>query len=264
MGPETILKSIKSDWESWPLVLGTFSEWNHDWLLPKVQAHRGYHQNSIPENSMESLLAAKEKGYQMAEIDVQITRDRIPVVFHDFSLRNRYRLNVNVSELEFSDLIRIGTFSKLTDVLATENKPDFLNIEIKSKNFYQFPVEDAVVELIRKHQCADRVMISSFNPWALLRVKFLDRQLTRALLVTDEPEIWNFYYLKRMWTVPLVEPHVLNIRYSMFNSNLISKLKNFNVLTSAWTVNDLDIAKNLVAMGVNSIISDTLQPENLT
>ena len=82
--------------------------------------------------------------------------------------------------------------------------------------------------------------------------------------MTDEPEIWNFYYLKRMWTVPLVEPHVLNIRYSMFNSNLISKLKKFNVLTSAWTVNDLDTAKSLVALGVNSIISDTLQPENLT
>ncbi len=264
MGPETILKSIKSDWASWPLMMGAFSAWNHDWSLPVVQAHRGYHQQSIPENSMESLAAAKDKGYQMAEIDVQITRDRVPVVYHDFSLRNRYRLNVNVSELSYSDLIRIGTFAKLSDVLTTENKPDFLNIEIKSKNFYQFPIEDAVVELINQHQCADRVMISSFNPWALLRVKFIDRQLTRALLVTDEPEIWNFYYLKRMWTVPLVEPHVLNIRYSMFNSNLISKLKKFNVLTSAWTVNDLDTAKSLVALGVNSIISDTLQPENLT
>lgn len=264
MGPETILKSIKNDWASWPLMLGTFSKWNHDWTLPALQAHRGYHQDLIPENSMESLSAAKQRGYQMAEIDVHITRDRIPVVFHDFSLRNRYRLNVNVSELAYCDLIRIGTFAKLTDVLATKDKPDFLNIEIKSKNFYQFPVEDAVVELVREHNCADQIMVSSFNPWGLLRVKYLNRELTRALLVTDEPEIWNFYYLKRMWTVPLVEPHVLNIRYSMVSDDLISKLKNFNVLTSAWTVNDLDVAKKLLGLGVNSIISDTIQPENLT
>lgn len=264
MGPETILKSIKNDWASWPLMLGTFSDWNHDWRLPTLQAHRGYHQNSIPENSMDSLAAAKEMGYEMAELDVQITRDRIPVVFHDFSLRGRFRLNVNVSELAYSDLIRIGSFAKLTDVLASDHTPAFLNIEIKSKNFYQFPVEDAVVDLIKKHQCADRIVVSSFNPWGLLRIKYLDRNVTRALLVTDEPEIWNFYYLKRMWTVPLVEPHVLNIRHSMFNNNLVSKLKNFNVLTSAWTVNDLEVAKKLRSIGVDSIISDTLLPENLT
>lgn len=264
MGPETVLKSIKNDWASWPLMLGKFSKWNQDWQLPKVQAHRGYHQNLIPENSLDSLAAAKAKNYEMAEIDVQITRDRIPVVFHDFSLRERYRLNVNVSELAYSDLVRIGTFAKLADVLATENRPAFLNIEIKSKNFYQFPVEDVVVAVIDQNRCADRVMISSFNPWGLLRVKYLNRGLTRALLVTDEPEIWNFYYLKRMWTVPLVEPHVLNIRHSMFNEHLVSKLKNFNVLTSAWTVNDLDVAIKLRSLGVDSIISDTLLPENLT
>lgn len=264
MGSATILKSIKNDWASWPLMLGKFSDWNRDWQLPAVQAHRGYHQNSIPENSMDSLAAAKANGYLMAEFDVHITKDRIPVLFHDFSLRQRYRLNVNVSELSYSDLNRIGSFPKLEDVLATKDKPEFLNIEIKSKNFYQFPVEDAVYELLEKYSCVNRVIVSSFNPWALLRLKFLNRDLTRALLVTDEPEIWNFYYLRRMWTVPLIEPHVLNIRHSMFNNNLISKLKNFNVLTSAWTVNDLEVAKNLKSIGVDSIISDTLLPKNLT
>tara|TARA_B110001454_G_C12723308_1_gene436466 strand:+ start:10427 stop:11164 length:738 start_codon:yes stop_codon:yes gene_type:complete len=245
-------------------MLGKFSDWNHDWKLPNVQAHRGYHQNSIVENSLEALAAAKSNGYQMAEVDVQITRDGTPVLFHDFSLRGRYRLNVNVSELSYADLIRIGMFPRLEDVLMTSDRPEFLNIEIKSKNFYQFPVEDAVAELVKKQDCVDRIMVSSFNPWALLRLKFLNRDITRALLVTDEPEIWNFYYLRRMWTVPLIEPHVLNIRYSMFNNNLISKLKNFNVLTSAWTVNDINVAKDLMALGVNSIISDTLKPQNLT
>lgn len=264
MGPETILKSIRNDWASWPLMLGAFSKWNHSWTLPKVQAHRGYHSSSIPENSLESLSAAKAHGYQMAEIDVQITKDKVPIVFHDFNLKKKYRLNVNVSELEYSDLRRIGSFAKLQDVLLTEDKPDFLNIEIKSKNFFSYLIEDFVVELIKKNQCQDSVMISSFNPWSLMRVKFLDNRLTRALLVTDEKEIWNFYYLRRMWTVPLVEPHVLNIRDSMFDTNLISKLKNFEVLMSAWTVNDIEQAKKLVSMGVDSIISDTLLPKNLT
>lgn len=229
-----------------------------------MQAHRGYHQNSIPENSLEALSAAKKKGYQMAEIDIQITKDQIPVVYHDFNLKHRYRLNVGISELAYSDLVRIGSFAKLQDVLATDDKPPFLNIEIKSKNLFSYPVEDGVVELIKKFHCEDKIMISSFNPWSLMRIKFLEERLTRALLVTDEKELWNQVYLRRMWTVPLVEPHVLNVRHSMFNSNLISKLKNFNVLMSAWTVNDGDEAQRLRSMGVDSIISDTLLPENIT
>ncbi len=263
MGPETILKSIRNDWQSWPLVLGTFSPWNHSWELPKVQSHRGFHQSAL-ENSLEALSAAKAKSYQMAEIDVQITRDGIPVVFHDFNLKHRYMININVSELYYSDLAQIGSFPKLEDVLQTVDRPELLNIEIKSKNLIKFAVEDAVVEMVKRFNQEDKVMISSFNPWSLMRIKFLENQLTRALLVTDQKEIWNLFYLKKMWTVPLVEPHVLNIRYSMFNEDLISKLKNFNVLTSAWTVNELELAKNLLSLGVNSIISDTLEPVSLT
>lgn len=264
MGPEIIFDLIKNEVEDWPIKFGKFSKWNHDWALPKLQAHRGFHVEGVSENSMAALAAAKKQGYQMAEFDVQITRDGVPVIFHDFDLKKLLKINVTISELSFSDLQKLGTFDRLKDVLSSSDRPDFLNIEIKSKNLIQFPLEDAVVELISEMNCADQVMISSFNPWALLRIKYLNSQLSRALLVTDEPEIWNFYYLRRMWTVPLVEPHVLNVRHSMINSNLISRLTNFNVLTSAWTVNDLDLAKNLLSMGVNSIISDTLTPGNLT
>jgi glycerophosphoryl diester phosphodiesterase len=264
MGPETVLKLIKNDWESWPLSLGRFAGWNQSWALPVVQAHRGWHQDGILENSIEALAAAKSSGYQIAEIDVQITKDGIPVVFHDFNLRQQFSINVNISEMNYADLVQLGAFPKLQDVLTTKDRPPFLNIEIKSKNLLKFPVEDAVVEWIQKTQQAESVLISCFNPWALMRIKFLDKNLTRALLVTDQSERWNFYYLKKMWTLPLVEPHVLNIRHSMFSTELHAKLKNFNVLTAAWTVNDLELAKKLISDGVNSIISDTILPKSLT
>lgn len=265
MGPEMILKSIKNnEWESWPLMLGAFAKWNQSWELPKVQAHRGFHQNLVDENSLEALAAAKEKKYQMAEIDVQITKDGIPVVYHDFNLKHRYSINVNVSELFYSDLVQFGSFPKLQDIIETKDRPDFLNIEIKSKNLIKFPIEEAVVSMIKNKKSRDSIMISSFNPWALMRIKFLNNNITRALLVTDQREIWNSYYLKKMWTVPLVEPHVLNVHYTMFNQKLISILKNSNVLTSAWTVNDLDRAKGLLKLGVDSIISDTILPVSLT
>ena len=51
-------------------------------------AHRGLHtrDSSIPENSLPAFRLAAEKGYA-AELDVRLTADGIPVVFHDESLR---------------------------------------------------------------------------------------------------------------------------------------------------------------------------------
>ena len=50
-------------------------------------AHRGLHDNrtSAPENSMPAFRKAVEAGYGI-ELDVQLTKDGIPVIFHDFTL----------------------------------------------------------------------------------------------------------------------------------------------------------------------------------
>ena len=59
-------------------------------LFQKVYfAHRGLHDNDTeaPENSMAAFHKAVEAGFGM-EMDVHVTKDGIPVVFHDFIFRN--------------------------------------------------------------------------------------------------------------------------------------------------------------------------------
>ncbi|WP_029674401.1 glycerophosphodiester phosphodiesterase family protein [Butyrivibrio sp. VCB2006] len=52
-----------------------------------LYAHRGLHDNrsNAPENSMAAFRKAVEAGYGI-ECDVQLTKDGVPVIFHDFSL----------------------------------------------------------------------------------------------------------------------------------------------------------------------------------
>ena len=52
-------------------------------LFGTYYAHRGLHDNSsnAPENSMAAFRKAVNAGYGI-ELDVQLTKDRIPVVFH--------------------------------------------------------------------------------------------------------------------------------------------------------------------------------------
>ena len=57
-------------------------------LFKKVYfAHRGLHDNAgdAPENSMAAFRKAVEAGLGM-ELDVQVTKDGVPVIFHDFKL----------------------------------------------------------------------------------------------------------------------------------------------------------------------------------
>lgn len=57
-------------------------------FLNVYYAHRGLHDNETdaPENSMSAFRRAVEAGYGI-ELDVQVTKDKIPVVFHDFTLQ---------------------------------------------------------------------------------------------------------------------------------------------------------------------------------
>ena len=57
-----------------------FKEW--------LYAHRGLHDNAsdAPENSMRAFQKAVDAGYGV-ELDIQLTKDHVPVVFHDFTLK---------------------------------------------------------------------------------------------------------------------------------------------------------------------------------
>ena len=56
-----------------------FKEW--------LYAHRGLHDNATeaPENSMAAFRKAADAGFGI-ELDIQLTKDKIPVVFHDFKI----------------------------------------------------------------------------------------------------------------------------------------------------------------------------------
>ena len=71
-------------------------------------AHRGLHDNDseAPENSLEAFRRAVESGYGI-EFDVQLSKDGIPVVFHDASLKRMCGIDGNVWEYTLEELSKI-------------------------------------------------------------------------------------------------------------------------------------------------------------
>ena len=74
-------------------------------FLGGLYAHRGLHDNAsdAPENSLAAFRKAVEKGFGI-ELDVQLTKDLVPVVFHDFTLKRVCGVDKKVRELTFDQL----------------------------------------------------------------------------------------------------------------------------------------------------------------
>ena len=124
-------------------------------LLHQYYAHRGLHdlEAGVPENSMKAFRLAIEKGFGM-EMDVQLSKDGIPVVFHDATLTRMCGVEKRVNELTLAELKqlslawtqeRIPTFQEF---LTLVNGQVPLIIEIKmDKRDDRIP--QAVIEQLR-------------------------------------------------------------------------------------------------------------------
>ena len=70
----------------------------------KYFAHRGLHNNKdIPENSYSAFDLAVKHNYGI-ELDIHLTKDNVPVVFHDFTLERMCGVNFHIKDLTFDDL----------------------------------------------------------------------------------------------------------------------------------------------------------------
>src|SRR6185369_8269991 len=69
-------------------------------------AHRGRHDSHL-ENTLEAFRAAYAAGCDMVEFDVQLSRDGVPVVFHDDDCRRLAGRGESVFDLSWDDLRRM-------------------------------------------------------------------------------------------------------------------------------------------------------------
>ena len=89
-------------------------------------AHRGLHDNNsdAPENSMPAFRKAVEKGYGI-ELDVQLTADSVPVIFHDLDLERACGVPGLVREHTFEELQKLRLFGSEERIPALK---DFLEM----------------------------------------------------------------------------------------------------------------------------------------
>lgn len=227
-------------------------------FIPRLQSHRGYRESGQIENTLGAVQKAYELGYEMCEFDVRISRDRIPVLFHDAKVENH-----SISKTLYKNLKSKFNIDSLEDVFKwfeTTEKWFKLNIEIKSIAI-NGKIEQGVYKLIRQYKLEDRVLISSFNPFTLSFFRKKDPRIVRSLLLTFEKRDKNNFIIRKMLLNKLAAPHALHLRFEDFDQNLFKDLEIPIVL---WTCNEVRKIKSLYTdKKIHGIISDTIQKKDL-
>ncbi|NCA67849.1 MAG: glycerophosphodiester phosphodiesterase [Clostridia bacterium] len=134
-----------------------------------LYAHRGLHDAERPENSLAAFLEAVSKGCGI-EIDVQLTKDFIPVVFHDDYLNDMCGVPGRVKDFSLSELMKLklaGTdehIPTLEEVLSLVSGKVNLLIEVKTVTKSLLICENTA-HVLRGHE--GKYIIQSFNPFIL-------------------------------------------------------------------------------------------------
>lgn len=227
--------------------------------LPEWQAHRGYWKEGAPQNTLESLSAARAAGAPMAEFDVRLTKDRVVVLFHDPDLEVVGRKELRVRELTYRELKAeiAGRFrlTTLKEVLQSPDVPELLNIELKSEEVLNDPLERAVAKVVDECGAAGRILFSSFNPASIWKISNLLPGVPRAFLISPDMEERS---LREMWFAPFLKIHMVNLDKVMVTESSMRTWKRLGVPVVVWTAATEAEIEHYLNLGVASVITDVL------
>ena len=125
-------------------------------------------------------------------------------------------------------------------------------MEIKSCDPSGGSEVEPLISLIRRRNLYEQVIVSSFNPVALIKLRWLDSKVELGLLYHQPLPA----YLLNAWLSPIIAPEALHPHHSLIDAELVGWAHGQNRAINSWTVNDVETARRLEQLGVDAIISD--------
>jgi glycerophosphoryl diester phosphodiesterase len=160
-------------------------------LLKTPIAHRGYFNAEHPENSLGAFARAVEHGFAV-ELDIQMTKDDVIVVFHDNDLKRVCGVDKKVKELTYAEIKElrlldsnegVPTFQEVLDVLDSKV---LVVVEFKSVSGKNEILVDKAIEMLNAYP--GKFVVQSFDPTIVRQLMKKAPEFRRGLLVGDMKE----------------------------------------------------------------------------
>ncbi|MFF3502939.1 glycerophosphodiester phosphodiesterase [Streptomyces sp. NPDC003247] len=209
-------------------------------------AHRGAPYR-FRENTLDSLRSALSLGADAVETDVRLTRDGVPVLLHDETLKRlweRERPLLSLTAAEVRELTGGGVPTLVEALAATGDRRVMLDLP----GTRDVRTARRVVDVVREAGAADRVYYCA-DAAAMLAVRAADPAaeiaLTRTTLAPARPAL-----------LEAVRPRWLNYRFSLVGRDLVARVHDDGYLLSVWTPDTRRSLRRLLDLGVDSITTN--------
>jgi glycerophosphoryl diester phosphodiesterase len=228
-----------------------------------VIGHRGA-KAYAPENTLASIHAAADLGVQWVEVDVKLTKDSQPIIFHDEELDRCTGTNGLVKDFTLKDIRELDAGSWYGESFIGEKIPTLeellnavlergMNVNLEIKPCPGREVETAEVML----DVATRIwpddlpppLISSFQHPSLETAFDMMPEWPRGLLIDEYFKDWKEI-------ADYIKASTVNINGNTSKREQIEEYVEYNKPVLAYTINQPDKARELIRLGIDSLFAD--------
>lgn len=234
---------------------GRATRWKRMRGRPRVWAHRGA-SALAPENTLAAFQLAKDAGADGIELDVRLDRDGHVVVFHDRDLMRLCERPGCIEQLSATDRkalrVRGEAVPMLADVFDMLGDTE-LNVEIKSTQPGRAgALVEATAKVIRQSRRPDQVIVSSFDPVALVQFHRLVPDLAIAFLFGDDQAL----PLRKGWIGRAIGASVLHPQHTLCTEATVKAWHTAGMPINTWTVDDPAELRRLASLGVDGVFAN--------
>lgn len=228
-----------------------------------IIAHRGA-SGYAPENTIAAFQLAMDMKADGMELDLHLTKDGEVVICHDDDVQRTTNGQGLIKEMTLEQLRRLDagswygesfggvTIPTLQEFMALVADTNLLiNLEIKNLPYYHKGIEERVIRSVHDHDMLDRIVISSFDHYALAETARLEPSMKLGVLFSTRViDPWD-YAGRLPFDVYSLHPH-----YSFVDEAYIRQSHAHGYKVYPYTVNEAEWAKPLAEVGLDGVITN--------
>lgn len=210
-----------------------------------------------PENTVAALKEAIAAEAEIAEIDVQQTKDGVLVILHDTSFKRTTGLSQKVWETDYSTVATLDAGASFSSLFSGESVPTLeemleeakdkiqLMVELKSTGHDENLVESAI-EQIQAAEMEDQCLLASMDLELLKKAKeiapSIETVYITTLLVSED---YNSSFIDRY-----------SVETSFLTSEMIETVHSAGKKVYAWTANKEENIRKIIRLGADGLLTD--------
>ena len=216
-----------------------------------VIGHRGY-KALYPENTLSGITQAYLAGANGVEFDIRLSKDNIPILIHDSSLKRTTNGSGRISKFNYNEIKKFN--NKHGEKISSEKIPTLeqalelvkkynlkANIELKHTRKADELV-NIVIKAIRNNNLYQQVYVSSFLPNYLYKIRKSDPNVITALNIGEisRNKLINYLYNKLLapYIADFINVSIIGPDYKLLNSKTINYYQAKEFILIPYTVNN--------------------------